>query len=64
MSIENAPRRRKGGQQPFELDDQKLRLMRQALAAATQHHTIGGQPKKTARKPKPVTLAPMPWDKR
>lgn len=52
------------GMPPLKANDQKkLRLMRQALADATSSYTIGGQPKKTARRPKPVTLAPMPWDK-
>lgn len=54
---------RKGMPPLTQSDQKKLRLMRQALAAATSAYTIGGQPKKTARRPKPVTLAPMPWDK-
>lgn len=51
------------GMPPLKASEQrKLRLMRQALAAATSPYTIGGQPKKTARSPKPVTLASTPWD--
>lgn len=56
---------RREGMPPLKQNDQKkLRLMRQALAAVTNPYTIGGQPKKTARRPKPVTLAPTPWDKK
>lgn len=38
------------GMPPLKASEQrKLRLMRQALTAATSPYTIGGQPKKTAR---------------
>lgn len=58
------PAQRKGDPALGRNEHKKLRLMRQALADATQRYTIGGQPKSTARKPKPVTLAPLPWDKK
>lgn len=43
-------------------DARKLAAMRRATTAAESRYGIGGVAKQGHHVPKPVTLAPLPWD--
>ena len=42
--------------------DRRVTLLRSAKTKANYKHGMGGLPKGDGHKPRPITLAPLPWD--